>query len=897
MMMSPRLGRFSLGLLAAAAMAVAASAEDYAISSFAGTSFVAGSTDGKPGLFNSPYGVAIDAAKNLYVSDTVNNTIRKVAPDGTVSTLAGSAGLSGSTDGTGSAARFNFPVGIGVDATGNVYVADSKNFTIRKITPAGVVSTFAGAAFQPGSTDGAGSAARFFLPYGLAVDSAGNVYVSEFGNQLIRKITPAGVVSTLAGGLQQAGSTDGAGAAARFNAPFGLTVDAAGNLFVADSGNHTIRRVTPAGVVTTVAGAAGLSGAIDGTGTAARFKEPRSVSVNAAGTVFVADYGSSTLRQITAGGVVSTLAGAAGVVGSVDSVGASARFYDPTGVVADGNTVFVADTANNLVRRGVPASSAGLPVISIQPLEQEVSVGQSVTFRVVASGSGLGYQWLKNSVVIGGATSSTYTIGSAQVSDVGVYSVRISSAGGGIDSTGANLSVTPPGSGPIVITSRPLNQHVNVGQGASFSITATGSGLTYQWLKNNTPIPGATSATYAIASAQNSDVATYTVRVTSGATVEVASAKLFVGSSTGGITISTQPSSQTVNVGQGVTFTVAASGTGLSYQWFRNGVAIPAASGSSYSIASAQAADAGAYFVRITGSSNTVDSATATLTVNNTGGGAGPTSRLVNLSILTSLDAAGDTFTMGYVVGGAGTSGSKPILIRAAGPTLGAAPFNIPGSLNDPKIELFAGSTKTSENDNWGGTPALSTAFASVGAFAYVNGTSLDAAALANIGLGDNSVRVSAAGTGTGTVIAELYDSTPFLSLTATSPRLVNVSVLKHLGTGLTAGFVIDGTAGKRVLIRAVGPTIGAPPFNVGGAVADPQLTLFSGQASIGSNDNWGGTAELTAAFTQVGAFALPAASRDAAILVTLQPGQYTVQVSGVGGTTGVAIVEVYEVP
>ncbi len=125
----------------------------------------------------------------------------------------------------------------------------------------------------------------------------------------------------------------------------------------------------------------------------------------------------------------------------------------------------------------------------------------------------------------------------------------------------------------------------------------------------------------------------------------------------------------------------------------------------------------------------------------------------------------------------------------------------------------------------------------------------------------------------------------------------MNVSVLKHLGTGLTAGFVIDGTAGKRVLIRAVGPTIGAPPFNVGGAVADPQLTLFSGQASIGSNDNWGGTAELTAAFTQVGAFALPAASRDAAILVTLQPGQYTVQVSGVGGTTGVAIVEVYEVP
>lgn len=897
MMMSLRLGRFSLGLLAAAALAVTAFAENYAISTFAGTSFVAGSADGKPGLFNSPYAVAIDAAKNIYVSDTVNHTIRKVAPDGTVSTLAGSAGLFGSADGTGSAARFNFPVGIGLDAAGNVYVADSKNFTIRKITPAGVVTTFAGAAFQPGSADGTGTAARFLLPYGLAVDAAGDVYVADGGNSLIRKITPAGVVTTLAGSAGQTGLVNGTGASARFNLPFGLAVTSSGNLIVADSGNNAIRQVTPAGTVSTLSGTAGLSGAVDGTAAVARFNDPRGVAVNAAGTIFVADYGNSTLREITPGGVVSTLAGAAGVVGSVDSVGAAARFYDPTGVVADGNTVFVADTSNNLIRRGVLASSAGLPVISIQPLEQEVGVGQSVSFRVVASGSGLAYQWLRNSVAIAGATSSTYTIGSAQVTDVGVYSVRISSAGGGIDSAAANLSVTPPGTGPIIITSRPLNQHVDVGQGASFSIVASGSGLSYQWLKNNAPISGATSATFSITSAQASDVATYTVRVTSGAAVETASAKLFVGSSTGGITISTQPSSQTVNVGQGVTFNVAASGTGLSYQWFKNGVAIPAASGSSYSIASAQAADAGAYFVRITGSSNTVDSATATLTVNNTGGGGGPTSRLVNLSILTSLDAAGDTFTMGYVVGGAGTSGSKPILIRAAGPTLGAAPFNIPGSLNDPKIELFAGSTKTSENDNWGGTPALSTAFASVGAFAYVNGTSLDAAALANIGLGDNSVRVSAAGTGTGTVIAELYDSTPFLSLTATSPRLVNVSVLKHLGTGLTAGFVIDGTAGKRVLIRAVGPTIGAPPFNVGGAVADPQLTLFSGQASIGSNDNWGGTAELTAAFTQVGAFALPAASRDAAILVTLQPGQYTVQVSGVGGTTGVAIVEVYEVP
>lgn len=271
-------------------------------------------------------------------------------------------------------------------------------------------------------------------------------------------------------------------------------------------------------------------------------------------------------------------------------------------------------------------------------------------------------------------------------------------------------------------------------------------------------------------------------------------------------------------------------------------------------------------------------------------------SRLVNLSVLTNIAVAGDNFTMGYVVGGAGTNGTKPVLIRAAGPTLGAAPFSLPGTLSDPKLEVFAGTTKTSENDNWGGTAALTTAFSSVGAFGYTGGASLDSAIVSTVSPGDNSVRVSANGSGTGTVIAELYDSVPSSNITATTPRLVNVSVLKNLGTGLTVGFVIDGTGAKKVLIRAVGPTLGTAPFNIIGVVADPQLTLFAQQNAVSSNDNWGGTAELTAAFAQVGAFPLPSTSRDAALLATLQPGNYTVQVRGVG-PTGIAIVEVYEVP
>lgn len=903
MMMQHRL-RSSLqaGFIFLAGLAGVMRAEDYSITSFAGNTNVTTGVDGTgdAATFNGPYAVAIDAAKNLYVSDTVNNTIRKITPARVVTTLAGTAGIRGTTDAAGAAARFNFPVGLAVDSAGNVYVADSGNLTIRKITPAGAVTTLAGAALQLGSTNGQGAAARFFLPYGLAVDTAGNVYVAEGGNHLIRKITPDGTVSTLAGSAMQAGLTDGTGGAARFNTPFGLTIDAGGNLYVADSGNNAIRKVTPAGVVTTVVGSSGTSGSLDGPVAVARFNQPRGVSVDASGNLYVADYGNSLVRHITSGGIVTTLAGVAGVVGSTNSVGSAARFYDPTGIVADGTTIYVADSSNNSIRRGVPVTQAGLPVISVHPLKQVVSAGQAVSFRVVAAGTGITYTWLKNQVPIPGATAATYTINSAQAADTAAYSVRVSGSGGSVDSAPGTLSVEPLGTGPIIITARPLSQNVNAGQSVSFTITATGPALTYQWLKNASVIAGATSATYTIPSAQTGDTATYTVRVTSGTTTESASAELTLGSSAA-IAITSQPSSLSVVPGQTAVFTVEAFGTGITYQWSKNDTTIPGATASSYTIASVQASDAGTYTVRVTGGGGSVNSAPAVLAVTTGGGGGGGntgiTSRLVNLSILTDISSAGDLFTMGYVVGGAGTSGSKSILIRAAGPTLGAAPFNIPGVLGDPKLELFAGPTKTTENDNWGGSTTLSTAFASVGAFGYVNAASLDAAALASIGAGDNSVRVSAAGSGTGTVIAELYDTAAFTSMTTTTPRLVNVSVLKHLGTGLTAGFVIDGTAAKRVLIRAVGPTIGAAPFNVPGAVADPQLTLFSGQASIAANDNWGGTAELTAAFSQVGAFALPTASRDAALLATLQPGSYTVQVSGVGGTTGVAIVEVYEVP
>jgi hypothetical protein len=166
---------------------------------------------------------------------------------------------------------------------------------------------------------------------------------------------------------------------------------------------------------------------------------------------------------------------------------------------------------------------------------------------------------------------------------------------------------------------------------------------------------------------------------------------------------------------------------------------------------------------------------------------------------------------------------------------------------------------------------------------------------LPNLASGNNSAKIS--GTGAGTVIAELYDATPSGAFTSTTPRLINVSVLKHIGAGVTAGFVIGGSSARTVLIRAVGPTLGAAPFNVPGVVADPRLALFAGPTQVGANDNWGGTSTLSTAFEQVGAFRLAADAKDAALLATLQPGNYTVQVSGANGGTGVALIEVYEVP
>ena len=485
------------------------------VTTIAGASGQTGVTDGTGTLarFNSPSDLAVDSTGNIYVADTGNYTIRKITPGGIVSTFAGMAGGPGKTDGTGTTARFDEPFGMALDQTGNLIVADHLNHMIRKITPGGVVtsltpanqtgasvqvrepcgvgvdhtgnifvvnagsnsilklapdgvlSTFAGWSAESsssgyyGSTDGPGTTARFAYPEGLTMDNADNIYVADTGNHTIRKITPAGVVSTLAGTAGQFGSADGNGSAARFNNPIGLAVDRTGTVYVADVVNSIIRKITPEGVVSTLAGATGQLGNADGTGPAAKFNHPIAVAVDNVGNVLVGDWENHLIRKITPAGVVSTLGGQALTPGNSDGVGSEAHFFNPFGLAIDGTgALYVSEQSNHAIRKG---QLAGPPVISSQPQSVTVIPGGSANFSVTASGiPAPTYQWYFGNSSFSGATTNTLSFTNVLSADAGDYTVVITNSLGSVTSNKATLTVsttptpapTPAGGGGSIKT-------------------------------------------------------------------------------------------------------------------------------------------------------------------------------------------------------------------------------------------------------------------------------------------------------------------------------------------------------------------------------------------------------------------------------------------------------------
>jgi sugar lactone lactonase YvrE len=962
------------------------------VSTFAGLAGQTGSADGKGAAarFNFPQAVATDGDGNVYVADYSNAAVRKITPDGTVTTLAGLAGSFGSTDGTGSSARFYSPGGIAVDTAANVYVADWNGYNIRKITPAGVVSTLAGLSRVSGSADGTGTNARFLNPAGISADASGNLFVADTGNSVIRKITPDGVVTTVAGFAGSTGTTNATGSAARFNRPFGVVPDADGNLFVADTSNHSIRRISAAGVVTTFAGVSGSRGSINATGSSARFYSPTGISIDTAGNFYVTESGNYTVRKITRAGLVTDFAGPGGNFGSADGVGSTARFNKPRALaITSAETVFVADTSNHTLRKVTPDGTVttftgvvdgysyvngsgsavrigyteGLAIDSNNNLYASDSYygairlittdGTASTYAGVPSGSsgsndgpaaaarfntptGLatdaggnlyvtdsfnhtirkispegivttlaGSPGLNGTADGNGSAARFYypsgvavdPDGNVYVADTNNHTVRkitpegavttlagTAGVSGNADGTGAAARFLYPygiaidATGNILVADTdnhairritPTGVVSTIGGRAGVSGYAAGSGPAARFLSPIAIAVGKSGALYILDASANTLVR---------GEPEVAPV------------ITAQPLALTVSSGSTVVLAAGATGGGLAYQWRLNGVPVTGATASTLTIPNAQSFVAGGYTVVIANGAGTVTTATASLAISTT-----PDSgRITNLAIRSRAGTDARTLIVGTVVGGAGTTGTKPLLMRGVGPTLAA--FNVAGALADPVITLFDVTGKIAENDDWAGAFD----FSSVGAFAFAGPAPKDAALYnAATARGSYSIQVSGKNGATGTALAEIYDATAPGAYTAATPRLINVSARTQVGTGgdiLIAGFNIGGSTAKTILIRAAGPALAA--FGVDGTLVNPKLELYRGSTLLYANDDWSGSTAISTAGSGVGAFAFSnPASKDAALLLTLPPGGYTAQVSGADGGTGVALVEIYEVP
>jgi sugar lactone lactonase YvrE len=864
------------------------------VSTLAGLAASSGSADGtgSAARFSFPNGVTVDSAGNVYVADPLNDTIRKITPSGVVSTLAGLARISGSDDGTGSAARFNSPEGVAVDSAGNVYVADRDNNTVRRINPSGVVSTLAGLAGSPGSEDGIGSIARFNFPVGVAVDSAGNVYVADAGNYTIRMITPAGVVSTFAGLAGSPGSADGTGSAARFSSPEGLAVDIAGNVYVADTGNHTIRKITPAGVVSTLAGIAGSEGSDDGTGSAARFSFPFGVAVDSTGNAYVADTGSpfseygETIRKITSAGVVSTLAGLAGIYGSADGTGSAARFSDPRGVAVDSaGIVYVADASNNTIRVGVTAP----PLITTlgQPFVYQLNTTSATSVVVSNPPPGLNHDPERDGIVGVSAVAGTFQVG---------ISATYPAFPTVVTNSTLTITVQPvPASGPVI--SNGTSATGRVGRPFNFQVFTTGGTSAARLSANGLP-PGlsvdpVTGIISGSAVGKGSSIATLTV--TDGSFAAIATLQLtFTADTAVPVIISPGYASLTPNEFFTYTIKVSEACGSPDVTTFSFAGALPAG----LSFDAATGTISGTYTGPLRASSNgglpdpdqtggIVLGGIQLFGTSSQGTGTLPLLFLpkptgaVNIASRLLAGTGENVLIGGFIITG---DAPKVVLVRAVGPSL--TNVGVPNALQDPTLKLQDSTGNIIVNDNWQSDQEQVIRDTSLSPQ-----SALESAIIRGLYPGNYTAIVEGKNGATGTALVEIYDLGTALLGNSGRAKLGNIATRGFAGNGdnvLIGGFIVQSVA-TRMVVRGIGPSLSA--FGVSGALLDPTLEIknASGTTRIG-NDDWqqGQPAELQKAGLA------PSDSHESALLTTLQPGQFTAIVSGKGGTTGVATVEVY---
>ncbi len=701
-------------------------ASPYTFTFLAGTPGNAGSTDGtgSGALFNQPAGLAIDSSGNIFVADKDNHVIRMITPAGVVTTVAGLAGSSGPTDGTGSAARFDLPTGVAVASGGVIYVADSANNLIRKIASGGVVTTLAGTAGSAGSTNGTGTAAEFSSPNGVALDASGNLYVADTGNNAIRKVTAAGVVTLFAGTPPNAGSDDGTGVGVTFNQPIGVAVDSSGNVYVTDTGNNTIRKITSGGTVTTIAGRAGAAGSMDGNGALALFHSPRGIAVDSSGDLFVADSENSTIRKISSSGAVSTIAGIPGNFASAQGTGSTALFDIPVGLALDGSgNVYVSDELGYTINKGAAATAAA-PVFTQQPASQTISVGSTVVFHTLASGLPVPtYQWylngnpLANGSGVSGVSAPTLVITGATAAKAGTYYCAASNASAVVQSQTASLAViTTANEGRLVN----ISCRAQVGTGSDILIAGFAVG-------------GVGTAGSESLLIRASGPALVPFGVTG--TLPDPLLQLFTGSAVLGSNDGWAGSAA-------IEYAAAAVG------------AFPWTNTLSHDSALLQSLAPGPYTVQVSGEASDSGVALAEVYDATPAGSYTPaTPRLVNISARVNVGTQGNVLIVGFVIGGAT---SKTLLIRASGPALNG--FGVTGSLPDPLLELYSGTTVLASDFAWGGDSAIANAAASVGAFAWTDSTSNDSAVLLTLAPGAYTAQVSGALGDTGVALIEVYE-------------------------------------------------------------------------------------------------------------------------------------------
>jgi len=482
-----------------------------------------------------PSGVAADNLGNFFIADTDNYRIRRVGSNGLITTVAGNGGYGYSGDGgAATAANLEYPYGVAVDGVGELFIADENNQRVREVGVTGIMTTVAGNGGRGYSGDSValGPDASLADPYGTAVDAYGNVFIADTDNHRIREITPGGIICTVAGNGTPGYSGDGGAAtSASLNSPEGVTVDAAGNVFIADTGNQRIRKVGTNGTITTAAGNGfgGYSGDGGPAGNAS-LDYPRGVAVDPSSNIFIADWGNHRVRMVSPNGDISSLAGqgGAGFLGDGGPATNASLAY-PAGVATDASgNLLVADSENNRIREiwlaGLPilslshltANSAGNyyvvikgpygsvtssvvnlvvdlpPAITAQPQDLSVGLGSNATFTVsAASSEPLTYLWQFGGTSISGATSDSYTVAGVTAANAGGYDVVVANGIGSVTSRVAVLTVLLP----PVITQPPQSQAVGIGSNATFSVTASGNGpFYYQWFLNGTNLAGATGS-------------------------------------------------------------------------------------------------------------------------------------------------------------------------------------------------------------------------------------------------------------------------------------------------------------------------------------------------------------------------------------------------------------------